>query len=84
MKVSAEVKRFLSTIGKKGGSVTGEESERKAKACEENGKLGGRPRKKKTEGTPEQIRMREWRRNQRAAIKAGREWRVRKRKRSSE
>lgn len=81
MRISEEVRKFLSTIGKAGGEQT---SDAKTKAARENAKLGGRPRKTKTEGTPEQIRMRLWRRNQRAAIKSGKEWRVRKRKRSNE
>jgi general stress protein YciG len=36
------VKKFLSEIGKKGGSVT---SKAKAEAARKNGKKGGRPKK---------------------------------------
>jgi len=41
MKVSAEVRCFLSTIGAKGGSS---KSAAKIAAVRENGKLGGKPR----------------------------------------
>lgn len=39
--MSKQIKKYLSEIGRKGGSVC---SERKSYACKENGKLGGRPR----------------------------------------
>ena len=43
MKVHPEVKKFLSTIGQKGGSA---KSPKKKEAVRKNGKLGGRPKKK--------------------------------------
>jgi hypothetical protein len=51
------IRQYLAEIGRKGGSVT---SKRKAKSSKENGKLGGRPRKKnhdtpKKEDTSEHI-----------------------------
>ena len=42
--MSMSVKEYLSMIGRKGGSV---KSERKTHACRENGKKGGRPKKKR-------------------------------------
>ena len=44
MKITTEAREFLASIGKRGGSS---KSERKAKACRKNGKLGGRPKKEK-------------------------------------
>jgi hypothetical protein len=44
MKVPKSVHKWLSKIGTKGGKVT---SPAKAAAVRENGKLGGRPRKRK-------------------------------------
>jgi hypothetical protein len=38
------IKAYLSELGKKGGSV---KSERKARASAENGKKGGRPKRRK-------------------------------------
>jgi len=46
-KLPKEVQEWLSKIGTKGGKVT---SPAKAAAVRENGKLGGRPRKKKVKG----------------------------------
>ena len=46
MKITTEAREFLASIGKRGGSS---KSERKAKACRKNGKLGGRPKKEKAE-----------------------------------
>jgi general stress protein YciG len=42
--MKAEIKEYLAKIGRKGGGKTSEE---KALAARENGKKGGRPRKKK-------------------------------------
>jgi hypothetical protein len=42
--MSMNLSQAAAALGKKGGSV---KSKRKAKAVRENGKLGGRPRKKK-------------------------------------
>lgn len=46
MSMSNELKKHLSELGKKGGSV---KSERKSHASRENGKKGGRPRKRNME-----------------------------------
>lgn len=81
MRISKAAHAHLAAIGRKGGK---RKTESKKAAAAKNGLLGGRPRKKRSEGTPEQIRMRLWQRNKRAKIKAGKEWRVRKRKRSKE
>lgn len=43
MSMSKQLKQYFSELGKKGGSV---KSERKTHACRENGKKGGRPKKK--------------------------------------
>jgi len=47
--VPSEVRKFLSEIGRKGGSVT---SERKRSAAIANGAKGGRPRKTEVSETP--------------------------------
>lgn len=47
MKISKEIRTFLSECGKKGGSV---KSEKKTLAVRENGKKGGRPPTKPTGG----------------------------------
>lgn len=44
--MTKEIKKYFQKIGRKGGAVR---SERKSNACRENGKRGGRP-KKKTQG----------------------------------
>lgn len=47
MKVSEEVRKFLSECGKKGGSS---KSRRKKETARMNGRLGGRPKTKPTGG----------------------------------
>ena len=49
MRVSREIREFLSSIGTKGGSST---SPAKVKAVRENGRRGGRPK-----GTTKKIRQ---------------------------
>jgi hypothetical protein len=44
MRVPREVREFFAKVGAKGGKVS---SPAKAAAVRENGKLGGRPRKRK-------------------------------------
>lgn len=46
MSMSKQLKKYFSELGKKGGSV---KSERKARASRENGKLGGKPKKRNME-----------------------------------
>lgn len=46
MGMSKELKEYFKKIGRKGGCVR---SERKAHASRENGKKGGRPKKRKRE-----------------------------------
>ena len=41
-----EIKQYFQKIGRKGGLVR---SERKTHACRKNGKLGGRPQKKRSQ-----------------------------------
>jgi len=48
MSMSKELKNYFSKIGRKGGSVR---SERKTYACRENGKKGGRKKKRNLEGS---------------------------------
>lgn len=43
MKIDSAVSKYLSRIGRRGGSAS---SEAKIAAARENGKLGGRPRKR--------------------------------------
>jgi hypothetical protein len=50
------IKEFLSQAGKKGGSV---KSERKARASRENGKLGGRPKRRNQTMNKKEQAMRE-------------------------
>jgi hypothetical protein len=51
--VHPEVHKFLSVIGKKGGSS---KSPYKVKASIDNGKLGGRPKKEVSNGTKKPIK----------------------------
>jgi hypothetical protein len=43
MKEQSEISKAAALLGRKGGSV---KSEKKTKSCRENGKKGGRPKKK--------------------------------------
>jgi len=47
--MNKKIKEYLASIGAKGGSVS---SEAKKKASSENGKRGGRPRKKREKNDP--------------------------------
>ena len=51
MSMSKQLKKYFSELGKKGGSV---KSERKAHASRENGKKGGRPKKKEYKNNNQQ------------------------------